>query len=259
MACVSANASTSGAQAYAYYQPTQFSFARNSSYPPQQSAMDISTYSSMGYCRPSALHNQDSSSESGFSQFTPPQPGLYDLAVMENSYTLNPTSNPSAFQYGLEKGSWYNTEPQINTNVTISQAMAGSTMVPQLSSQWNQSFGSDSSLSNGDGSARYASYQSSELSFSDSDEECKSEKSRPRPVLKSNDKGYESRKASQSRHNHEMDMDDSEFFVKPVPVPIAPQPNQESAIMARFRRVSNINSNFLPPSTNNHSGQLRVL
>lgn len=250
MASVSANASTSGAQAYAYYQPTQFSYARNPSYPPQQSAMNIITYSSMGYCRPSALHNQDSGSESNFSHFSPPQPSLYDLAVIENPYTLNPTSNPSAFQYGLEKGSWYNTEPQINTDVQISPAMAGATMVSQLSSQWNQSFGSDSSPSTGDGSARYASYQSSELSFSDSDEECNSERSRPHKVLKSNDKGYESRNASQGRHSHEMDMDDSEFFVKPDLVPIAPQPNPESAIMARFRRVSTINSVLLPSFTN---------
>ena len=243
MACVSENASTPGAQAYAYYQPTQFSYARNPSYPPQQSAMNISTYSSLGYCRPSALNNQDSGSESSFSQFTPPQPSLHDLAVIENSYTLNPTSNPSAFQYGLDKGSWYNTEPQINTDdVTISPAMAGAMMVPQLSSQWNQSFGSDSSLSTGDESARYASYQSSELSFSDSEEECNSKRSRPHKVLKSNDKGYELRKASQGRHTHEMNMDDSEFFVKSNPVLIAPQPNTESAIMARFRRVSNINS-----------------
>ena len=250
MACVSANASTSRAQAYGYYQPTQLSHAPNPSYPPQQSAMNISTYSSMGYCRPSALHNQDSGSESSFSQFTPQQPSLYDLAVVDNSYTLNPTANPSAFQYGLEKGSWYNTEPQINTDVTISQAMAGGTMVQQLSSQWNQSFGSDSSPSTGDGSARYASYQSSELSFSDSDEEFNSERSRPHKVLKSNDKGHGWRKASQGRHTHEMDMDDTEFFVKPDPVPIAPQPTSESAIMARFRRVSNINSNLLPSSTN---------
>ena len=249
MASVSANASTSGAQAYSHYQPTQLNYARNPSYPPQQSTMNLIAYSSMGYCRPSSLHNQDSGSESSFSHFSPPQPSLYDLAVIENPYTLNPTSNPSAFQYGLEKGSWFNTEPQIN-DVTISPAMVGATMVPQLSSQWNQSFGSDSSPSTGEESARYASYQSSELSFSDSDEECNSERSRPHKVLKSNDKGYESRKASQNRHTHAMDMDDSEFVVKPDPVLIAPQPNTESAIMARFRRVSTINSVLLLSSTN---------
>ena len=38
-------------------------------------------------------------------------------------------------QAGLDKFSWYNTEPQIDTGVTISPAMTGAAVVPQLSQQ----------------------------------------------------------------------------------------------------------------------------
>lgn len=38
-------------------------------------------------------------------------------------------------QAGLDKFSWYNTEPQIDTGVTISPAMTGAAVVPRLSQQ----------------------------------------------------------------------------------------------------------------------------
>lgn len=236
-----ASANASAAQAYAYFQPTQFAYARST---PVHHMGNNASYSSMGYCRPSALHN-DSSSETDYSHSPIDITSLYSnncgLGLgLSNPYI--PTSNPQAFQYGLDKSSWYNPEPQINTDVTISPAMAGATMCPQPSQQsWSQSFGSVSSPSSGlspaEGSARYHSYEGSELSFSDTDAESEHASDvdiiEERAIRNSNGSATYTRERKRIKGpGHEATVDS-----KAYPRPIAPNPQSDGTGVSRVKRM----------------------
>lgn len=236
-----ASANASATQAYRYYQPTQFNYLRNASLGgSQQTYLGVDpSYSSMGYCRPSAIHNHDFDNETDYSQSPIDVGSFYGNNGGISLGLATPwisTSNPQSFQYGVDKSSWYNPEPQINTDVTISPAIGGATMCPRQSQQsWNQSFGSVSSPSSGlspaEGSARYHSYEGSELSFSDTDaesEQASDIEERP-AVLKSNDKAYHERGRKRSKGQHQ------EATKVYLPRPIAPNPQGDGTGVPRVK------------------------
>ncbi len=175
-------ASSNNAAAYAFHQPQQYYYARNTSYTSAPS-MGSQQYTSTGYCRPSAIHSHVGEDiKPNINVVDSPQDCFFEPAYAMNTgvdywTSISPayltTDSHQMLGYALPKSSWYSPEASFGTDTSVSPATSGSGISSALAQAWNHSFDSSpsSAVSPADGSLSYQSYSSSELSFSDSEYE----------------------------------------------------------------------------------------